>query len=97
MFDHHAKIRLKRPNPRSLIGHAIPSQNFTVSPRPRFFVDTIAGAYAVGMSENSGNAPSESDEDSRESNIPADAFSLVVDPAQVPDDAPADKSEHQER
>ncbi|MFJ4210670.1 hypothetical protein ACIPY2_19620 [Paenarthrobacter sp. NPDC089675] len=48
------------------------------------------------MSENPGNTPSEPDEDSRESSIPPDAFSPVIDPDLIPDDAPADKAEHQE-
>lgn len=48
------------------------------------------------MSENSGNTPSEPDEDSQESNIPPDAFSPVIDPDLVPDEAPADKVERQE-
>lgn len=48
------------------------------------------------MSEHRGNSPSEPDEESHESSIPPDAFSPVIDPDLVPDNAPADKGEHQE-
>lgn len=75
----------------------VPSRQQPVSRDGVWFVDPlIAGALAVGMSENPGDTPSVPDENSRERNIPADAFSPVFDPDVVPGEAPADKGEHQE-
>ncbi|MDR6989237.1 hypothetical protein J2Y66_003752 [Paenarthrobacter nitroguajacolicus] len=48
------------------------------------------------MREVPDDSLSDPDKEPREEDIPADAFSPVVDPDLVPDDAPADKGERKE-